>query len=142
MSRILVATLADAAEAVPGHKFNVLGGGIDTFQTTQFPVALTRLAVLLALEMNPGEADQTKVLLIFHGTDGKEFMRAEMGLSQQSPEAHTAVVWAGMNLPPINVATPGRIQINARCGSSSYDFGLEVRGPVATLPAPDSPLQN
>lgn len=142
MARILIATLADAVEAIPGRKFNVLGGGIDTFQANQFPVGLTRLAVLLALEMNTEQSRQTKIELIFHGTDGKEFMRAEIGLSQQKPEPRTTVVWAGMNLPPINVTAPGRIAITARCGNSTYDFGLEVRGPLAPPPTPGSSLQN
>lgn len=144
MAQIRIVTIADAVEAGPGRKFNALGGGIDAFQTAQFPVTMTRLSLLLAIEMAAGEIAATKVLVIFKDSDGKEFMRAELGLAERIPtNAPATVIWAGMNLPPITVKTAGRIAIEASTGESSYQFGLDVRGPVAPLfPTPTGSMSN
>lgn len=144
MAQIRIATLADAVEAGPGRKFNVLGGGINELQARQFPVALTRLSLLLAIEMGLGEADETKVSISFKGADGKEFMHAEMGLSKRAPDAAPAgVIWAGMDLPPITVKAAGRIDIEASTGESKYKFHLDIRGPAAPLfPPPAGSMSN
>lgn len=143
MARILVATLADAVEAGPGRKFNVLGGGVDAFQTGQFPVTMTRLSLLLAIEMAAGEVNETKVLALFRGTDGKEFLRAELGLSARIPDAPAAVLWAGMDLPPIGIKTAGRISIEVSTGDSTYEFGLDIRGPATPFfPTPTGSMTN
>lgn len=143
MARILVATLADAVEAGPGHKFSVLGGGVDVFQTGQFPVTMTRLALLFAVEMAAGETGETKVLVVFKGSDDKEFMRVEVGLAARIADAPAAVVWAGTNLPPITTKIAGRISIEASVGESSYHFGLAVRGPATPLfPTPTGSMAN
>ena len=54
MNRILVATLADGVQAMPGQKFSVLGGGFDNLNATVFPAVFPRISLLLALEIEAG----------------------------------------------------------------------------------------
>ena len=49
MPEIDFAFLADAAETQPGHKFNVLGGGITRIGVRPFPLCQPHLALVCGL---------------------------------------------------------------------------------------------
>ena len=143
MPRVLVATLADAVDAGPGKKFNVLGGGIDTFGSETLPISMNRLALLVALEIAPGETSDLKALAIFKDTEGTEFMRLDMDFGSREPGGPRTVIWAGANLPPMAARTPGRMTIEVSSGDSRFELGLQIKGPApAIFPTPTGTSPN
>ena len=73
MPRIEFSFLADAAEAEPGRKFYVLGGGVDTIGAGSFPVVHPHLSLVMRIVVHPMEADQGHTLDIkLIDSDGKE----------------------------------------------------------------------
>ena len=78
MPKLDFAFIADAAEADPGRKFYVLGGGVDSIGAQTFPVVHPHLALLMRLLVHPTETDrehQLEVRLI--DSDGGELSRIE-----------------------------------------------------------------
>jgi hypothetical protein len=60
--KVDLAFLADAAEAEPGRKFYVLGGGVDSINAPSFPVVHPHLSLVLRLMIHPTEADREHAL--------------------------------------------------------------------------------
>lgn len=58
MPKLDFAFLADAADAEPGRKFYVLGGGIDSIAAPALPVVHPLVALVLRLLVHPAEADR------------------------------------------------------------------------------------
>ena len=78
MPKLDFAFIADAAEAEPGRKFYVLGGGVDSIGAHSFPVVHPHMALLIRLLMHPTETDhehRLEVRLI--DSDGGELSRIE-----------------------------------------------------------------
>jgi len=72
------AFLADAAEAEPGRKFYVLGGGIDSIGAQSFPVVHPHMSLVMRLLVHPMEADHPHSLDIrLIDTDGRELTKLE-----------------------------------------------------------------
>jgi hypothetical protein len=78
MPKLEFAFLADAAEAEPGRKFYVLGGGIDSIGAQAFPVVHPHLALLIRVLVHPTESERAHVLEIrLINEDGGELARME-----------------------------------------------------------------
>jgi hypothetical protein len=78
MPKLDFAFLADAAEAQPGRKFYVLGGGIDTIGAPQFPVTHPHMSLVLRLSVHPTEVDRDHFLEIrMMDSDGGELARLD-----------------------------------------------------------------
>jgi hypothetical protein len=89
------AFLADAAEAEPGRKFYVLGGGIDVIAGQQVPLVHPHMALLMRFLVHPtelGRPHQLEIRLV--DADGGELARLEGALEaggQATPGRHVAV---------------------------------------------------
>jgi uncharacterized protein DUF6941 len=78
MPKLDFAFLADAAEAEPGRKFYVLGGGVDSIGAQSFPVVHPHLALLIRLLVHPTEAERPHGLEVrLIDSDGGELARME-----------------------------------------------------------------
>jgi hypothetical protein len=78
MPKLEFAFLADAAEAEPGKKFYVLGGGVDSIGAQAFPVVHPHLALLIRVLVHPTEAERAHTLEIrLIDDDGHELARME-----------------------------------------------------------------
>lgn len=82
MPKLDFAFLADAAEAEPGRKFYVLGGGIDSIAAPAFPVTHPHMALVLRMLVHPAEADHTHMLEIrMMDSDGGQLANIEGSFS-------------------------------------------------------------
>jgi len=82
MPKLDFAFLADAAEAEPGRKFYVLGGGVDSIGAQSFPVVHPHLALLIRVLVHPTEAERPHTLEIrLNDSDGKELAKMEGNFS-------------------------------------------------------------
>jgi len=78
MPKLDFAFLADAAEAEPGKKFYVLGGGVDSIGAQAFPVVHPHLALLIRVLVHPTESERSHTLEIrLIDDDGHELARME-----------------------------------------------------------------
>jgi len=85
MPQLDFAFLADAAEAEPGRKFYVLGGGVDSIGAQAFPVVHPHLALLIRLLVHPMEAERPHTLEIrMIDSDGGELAKLEGSFSATS----------------------------------------------------------
>jgi len=85
MPKLDFAFIADAAEAEPGRKFYVLGGGVDSIGAQTFPVVHPHLALMIRLLVHPTEAGRAHALEIrLINEDGGELAKLE-GSFEASP---------------------------------------------------------
>lgn len=86
MPRLDFAFIADAAEAEPGRKFYVLGGGVDSIGAQRFPVVHPHMALVLRLLVHPAEADRQHALEVkLIDADGHELARVQGSFSAAGP---------------------------------------------------------
>jgi len=84
MPRVEFSFLADAAEAEPGRKFYVLGGGVDTISAASFPVVHPHLSLVMRLVVHPMEAAQPHTLDIkMIDSDGHELTTLQGNFSAE-----------------------------------------------------------
>lgn len=89
------AFLADAAEAQPGRKFYVLGGGIESIGAPEFPIIHPHLALVIRVMVHPSEVDRPHTMEIrLMDSDGTELAKLD---GQFSAAAGGAV--AGREIP-------------------------------------------
>ncbi len=85
MPDIEFAFLADSAQARPGEKFHVLGGGVSRLASPQFPFRHPHLALVVALSVTaPETAREHDVRFILLDPDGRELAGAG-GVVRTSP---------------------------------------------------------
>ena len=78
------AFLADAAEAEPGRKFYVLGGGIDQIAGPQFPLVHPHMSLVVRLLVARDELGRAHVLTVrLADPGGKELARIEGQIDTQ-----------------------------------------------------------
>ncbi|MBI4728106.1 MAG: hypothetical protein HY775_01180 [Acidobacteria bacterium] len=78
------AFLADAADAEPGRKFYVLGGGVDQVHARGFPVVHPHLALLMRFLVHPTETGRPHSLEVrLMDCDGGELAKIEGLLEPQ-----------------------------------------------------------
>jgi hypothetical protein len=77
MPDIEYAFLADSADARPGQKFHVLGGGVSRLSGRAFPLVHPHLALVVGLSVTAIEIDQPhEVQFILIAPDGSELSSA------------------------------------------------------------------
>ncbi len=77
MPEIEYAFLADAAQASPGDKFSVLGGGVSRLASRTVPFRHPHLALLIALKVTAAEAGRAhEVRFVLLDPDGRELAGA------------------------------------------------------------------
>lgn len=78
MPHLDLAFLADAAEAEPGRKFYVLGGGIDSIMAPLFPVVHPQIALVMRIMAHPSEVGREHTMEIrLTDADGQELAKVE-----------------------------------------------------------------
>jgi hypothetical protein len=100
MPDIEFAFLADAAQARPGEKFSVLGGGITRVGSRQFPFRHPHLALVIALSVTaPETAQEHEVRFVLLDPDGRELAGAG-GVIRTAPptDARDSVVTFAVDL--------------------------------------------
>ena len=127
MPQLDFAFLADAAEAQPGRKFYVLGGGIDSIGAQRFPVIHPHMSLVLRITLHPTEVDADHRLDIrLIDTDGHELARADGTFNahgKPDPGRQIALPFV-MNLVNTRFEAPG-------------DYSMEIlidNGHVKSLP--------
>ena len=89
MPHLDFAFLADAAEAEPGRKFYVLGGGIDSIGAQSFPVVHPHMSLVMRLLVHPMETGRQHSLDIrLIDTDGHELTKLEGTFSADTGTLH------------------------------------------------------
>lgn len=100
MPDIEFAFLADAAQARPGEKFSVLGGGVTRLGSRQFPFRHPHLALVIALSVTaPETAQEHEIRFVLLDPDGRELAGAG-GVMQTSPppDARDSIVTFAIDL--------------------------------------------
>jgi len=134
MNRILVATLADGVQAMPGQKFSVLGGGFDNLNATVFPAVFPRISLLLALEIEAGtDVPMACQVTLRRKSDGEKIFEVGLNLIRNGSFDHSAVVWQGLDLPPLTLSGPGKLILEATSADSKFSCEFEVQGPPAPI---------
>ena len=109
------AFLADAAEAEPGRKLYVLGGGIDQIAGPEFPLVHPHMALVMRFLVPHNELDRDHHLLVrLTDPDGKELARIE-GTLRTDPSAITGLavpVNMVLNMVSTRFETPGAYAID------------------------------
>lgn len=100
MPDIEFAFLADAAQARPGEKFSVLGGGIGRLGTRGFPFRHPHLALVIALQVTAPETDRAhEVRFVLLDPNGQELAGASTVIQAGPvPEARDSVITFAVDL--------------------------------------------
>jgi len=139
MPEIDFAFLADAAETQPGHKFNVLGGGITRIGGRSFPLRHPHLALVVGLIITAPETEREHELrIVLLDPDGAEVTGATGSLMAHGhADARDAILTFSIDLWNLTFPAPGdysfRILVN---GSERKRLGLVLVRPPA--PAADA----
>lgn len=117
MPKLDFAFLADAAEAEPGRKLYVLGGGIDSINAASFPVVHPHLSLVLRVLIHPTETGRDHSIEIrMIDSDGGELARLDGNLS-----ARHAVSPSGREIPMNMVVN----MVNTRFEHDG-DYSIEI----------------
>jgi len=109
MPDIDFAFLADAAEARPGEKFSVLGGGVSRLAGRTFPLRHPHLAIVIGLSVTaPETGREHEVRFVLLDPDGRELAGAN-GVVQTSPppDGRDTVITFALDLWNIGFERPG-----------------------------------
>lgn len=112
------AFLADAADARPGHKFSVLGGGVSRLGGPEFPLRHPHLAMVVGLLVTAPELDSEHELrFVLLTPDGQELSSASARITASGPsEGRDSILTFGLDLWNLTFPTPGdysmRILVN------------------------------
>ena len=118
MPDIAYAFLADAAQTIPGQKFNVLGGGISRIGARGFPLRHPHLALVVGLRVTATETDRShEVRLLVLDPDGAEIASATATIAMQKrPDVRDEVLTFAVDLWNLTFPTGGdhsvRIMVN------------------------------
>lgn len=121
MPEIEFAFLADAADARPGQKFNILGGGVTRIGGPSFPLVHPHLALVIGLSVTATELGREHELrFVLLGPDGAELSRAEAQIRADgfaSGTDDTPVTFA-LDLWNLTFAEPGAYSLRILVGGS------------------------
>ena len=109
MPDIEFAFLADAAQARPGEKFSILGGGVTRLASRSFPFRHPHLALVVALSVTAPETDREhEIRFVLLDADGRELAGAG-GVMRTSPppDARDSVITFAVDLWNIGFDRPG-----------------------------------
>jgi hypothetical protein len=141
MPDIEYAFIADAAQARPGEKFSVLGGGVTRLGTRAFPFRHPHLALVIALSVTaPETGREHEVRFVLLDPDGRELAGASGVLrAGPPPDARDSVLTFAVDLWNVAFERAGdhsfRILVN---GSERKRLPLVV-GELPPEPGPALP---
>jgi hypothetical protein len=146
------AFLADAAEALPGQKFHVLGGGVSRITGRGFPLRHPHLAVVVGLLVTAAEVHREhEIQMLLMGPEGGELARATGTMvAHRSPDGRDALVTFAIDLWNLEFPRPGEYSVRLLVdGSERKRLPLLLAvgeagpaplsgawGPMGPLPAP------
>ncbi|HET7677672.1 MAG TPA: hypothetical protein VFK38_07445 [Candidatus Limnocylindrales bacterium] len=109
MPDVEFAFLADAADAQPGQKFAVLGGGVSRIGGPVFPLRHPHLALVVGLVVTAPELGaEHDVGFVLLSPDGEELSSANARIrAQGTPEGRDTVVTFGVDLWNLVFPRPG-----------------------------------
>jgi hypothetical protein len=112
--------LADAAEARPGQKFHVLGGGISRIGGPTFPLVQPHLALVVGLTLTAAEVGDThQIRFVLMGPDGRELSRADASVRADGlPAGGDTRVTFAIDLWSVTFAAPGEYTLRILVGGS------------------------
>ena len=142
MPDIDFAFLADAAQARPGEKFSVLGGGVSRLAARTFPFRHPHLALVIGLSVTAPETNREhEVRFVLLDPDGRELAGAG-GVVRASPppDARDSVLTFAVDLGTSASSGPAITRSGssstARSGSGSRSSSSGSR-PSRTRPSTD-----
>jgi hypothetical protein len=103
------AFLADAADARPGQKFHVIGGGVDRLAGQSFPLVHPHLALVIGLRITTAELNrehEVKFVLLDRG--GREVTSGSANLmAQGESDGRDSLVTFAVDLWNLSFTLPG-----------------------------------
>lgn len=113
MPDVEFAFLADAAEARPGQKFHVLGGGISRLGGPSFPLRHPHVAIVVGLLVTAAELDVDHALgFVLTGPGGEELSSAQAKLRVSGPhDGRDGIVTFAVDLWNLTFPRPGDYSI-------------------------------
>jgi hypothetical protein len=149
------AFLADAAEARPGHKFAVLGGGVSRLGGPRFPLQHPHLAMVVGLLVTAPElGDEHDLRFVLLTPDGGELSSAGAKIVASGPaDGRDTILTFSLDLWNLTFPQPGdysmRILVDGserkrlplvveeRAGpSGSGSYRSDASGPAPPFPPP------
>jgi hypothetical protein len=109
MPDIDFAFLADAAQARPGEKFSVLGGGVSRLAARAFPFRHPHLALVMGLSVTAPETNREhEIRFVLLDPDGRELAGAGGVLrAAPPPDARDSVLTFAVDLWNVGFERPG-----------------------------------
>jgi hypothetical protein len=109
MPDIEYAILADAADARPGEKFSLLGGGVSRIAGRGFPLVHPHLALVVGLRVTAAEVGRDHELrFLLLGPDGAQVADATGSIrADGQPETGDQVVTFAVDLWSLTFPVPG-----------------------------------
>ncbi len=114
MPEIEYAFLADAVDARPGEKFNVLGGGVSRLTGPMFPFQHPHLALVVGMRMTPVERGREHDLeFIITGPGGEQLGSASGKVVAHGPaiDPNDVVLTLGIDFWNLALPVPGEYAI-------------------------------
>jgi len=120
MPDIDFAFLADAADAQPGQKFNILGGGVTRIGGPSFPLTHPHIALVVGMTVTSAEIGATHELrFLLLGPDGSEISRAEAQIRADGvPGGGDTQVTFALDLWSLTFSAPGEYSFRILVGGS------------------------
>jgi uncharacterized protein DUF6941 len=124
------AFLADAAEAEPGRKFYVLGGGIDQIAGPEFPLTHPHMSLVMRFLVHPPELGRTHHLEVrLVDADGRELARIEGDIQTaptDEPTGREVAVNMVINMANSRFEKPGDYALDITM-NNQYQKSLALR---------------
>ncbi len=138
MPDIEYAFLSDAAEAVPGQKFNVLGGGVSRLAGRTFPLHHPHLALVVGLRVTAAEHDREHSLrFVVLAPDGAEVTSAEGNVvAHGQGDGRDNVVTFAIDLWNLVLPAPGDYTVRILIGGSERKRLPLLVSPIVETPPP------
>jgi len=130
------AFLADAAEAEPGRKFYVLGGGIDQIAGATFPLVHPHMSLVMRFIVHPTELGRSHHLEVrMVDADGGELAKIEgdIATTADAPPGREVNVNMVINMGNTRFEKPGDYSIDVLM-NNMYQRSVPLR--VSQVPSP------
>ncbi len=120
MPDIDYAFLADAADARPGEKFNVLGGGVSRIGGRGFPLVHPHIALVVGLVVTAPEVGHDhEIRFLLLGPDGAQVAEAGGSIRAEGPgDGGDQVVTFAVDFWNLTFASPGTYTFRILVGGS------------------------
>jgi hypothetical protein len=133
------AFLADGADARPGQKFAVIGGGVDRIGGQTFPLQHPHLALVIGLRITAPELNREhEVSFVLLDTNGKEVTSGSANLmAQGESDGRDSLITFGVDLWNLSFALPGEYSFRILiAGSERKRLPLAVSLLAGAMAAP------